>query len=35
MTLGPRRQAVFTDELGHRVVFRLRPHATEFKHICS
>jgi hypothetical protein len=35
MTLQPPTQAIFTDNLGHRVVFRLRPHATRFKHICA
>jgi len=35
MTLRPPSEAIFTDNLGHRVVFRLRPHATRFKHICS
>lgn len=35
MTLSPPNEAIFTDQTGHRVVFRLRPHATAFKHICS
>jgi hypothetical protein len=34
MLLSP-STAVFRDSLGHHVVFRLRPGATSFKHLCS
>jgi hypothetical protein len=35
MTLTSPAAAVFRDALGHEVRFRLRPGATEFKHICK
>ncbi|MDX3190020.1 hypothetical protein PV458_16560 [Streptomyces sp. MN03-5084-2B] len=35
MTLTSPADAVFRDRLGHEVRFRLRPGATEFKHICK
>jgi|HubBroStandDraft_2_1064218.scaffolds.fasta_scaffold95917_2 hypothetical protein len=33
-TLSP-TTALFTDQAGHRVLFRLRPGATRFQHLCS
>jgi hypothetical protein len=35
MTLRPPAAAVFRDDAGHQVQFRLRPGATAFKHVCS
>jgi hypothetical protein len=35
MTLRPPAAAVFRDDAGHQVQFRLRPGATAFKHLCS
>jgi hypothetical protein len=35
MTLVSATKAVFADKSGHRVVFRLRPGATTFLHLCS
>lgn len=35
MTYPVNGGAVFTDRVGHRVLFRLRPGATTFKRICS
>jgi hypothetical protein len=35
MTLRSPDSAVFRDQLGHEVRFRLRPRATEFKQICD
>jgi hypothetical protein len=35
MTLLSARAAVFRDRAGHRVMFRLRPGASSFLHICS
>jgi hypothetical protein len=35
MTLRPPAAAVFRDDAGHQVHFRLRPGATAFKHLCS
>ncbi len=35
MTVLSPTTAVFRDQAGHRVLFRLRPGATAFKHICS
>jgi hypothetical protein len=35
MTLVSPTQAVFRDNAGHEVVFRLRQGATSFRHICS
>jgi hypothetical protein len=35
MTLQPPAAAVFRDDAGHQVQFRLRPGATAFKHVCS
>lgn len=34
MTLASATRAVFTDDAGHRVVFRARPGATAFKATC-
>jgi hypothetical protein len=35
MTLLSPTTAVFRDDAGHKVVFRLRPDATSFKHLCE
>jgi hypothetical protein len=35
MTLLSPSTAVFRDSAGHRVLFRLRPGATSFQHLCS
>jgi hypothetical protein len=35
MTLVSPVAAVFRDHSGHRVLFRLRPGATAFRHLCS
>lgn len=35
MAVTSATRAVFTDPAGHRVVFRLRPGATTFKHWCG
>ena len=35
MTLVSPAEAVFRDAAGHRVLFRLRPGATGFRHVCS
>jgi hypothetical protein len=35
MHVDPGNEAVFTDLDGHRVVFRLRPGARRFKHLCA
>ncbi len=35
VTLLSPTTAVFRDRTGHRVVFRLRPDATAFRHVCS
>ncbi|MEU0533567.1 hypothetical protein [Amycolatopsis tolypomycina] len=35
MTLTSPAAAVFRDALGHEVRFRVRPGATEFKHLCD
>jgi hypothetical protein len=35
VTLASATSAVFTDSLGHRVEFRLRPGATSFLRVCS
>ena len=35
MTLVSATEAVFRDAAGHRVLFRLRPGATGFRHVCS
>ncbi|MFF4648806.1 hypothetical protein [Streptomyces sp. NPDC001380] len=35
MTLRSAAEAVFTDDAGHRVVFRVRPGATGFKRLCA
>jgi hypothetical protein len=35
VTLLSPTTAVFRDRTGHRVVFRLRPGATAFRHVCS
>ena len=35
MTLLPPTRAVFRDDAGHQVQFRLRPGATAFRHLCS
>ena len=35
MTLRPPAAAVFRDDAGHQVQFRLRSGATAFKHVCS
>jgi len=35
MTLLSKSEAVFRDDAGHHVLFRLRPGATSFTHLCS
>src|SRR5262245_43166506 len=35
MTMLSPAMAVFRDDAGHRVVFRLRPGATSFRHLCD
>jgi hypothetical protein len=35
MTLRLPAAAVFRDDAGHQVQFRLRPGATAFRHLCS
>jgi hypothetical protein len=35
MTLVTPTEAVFTDTAGHRVVFRVRPVAKTFMHVCA
>ena len=35
MTLVTPTRAVFSDAAGHRVLFRLRPGVTGFRHVCS
>ena len=35
MTLAAPSEAVFTDNAGHRVVFKVRAGATGFKHVCG
>lgn len=35
MTLAAPSEAVFTDNAGHRVVFKVRAGATRFKHVCG
>jgi hypothetical protein len=35
MTLLSPSEAIFRDDAGHHVLFRLRPGATSFKHLCS
>jgi len=35
MTLVSATEAVFTDSAGHRVVFKARPGARAFAHVCS
>jgi hypothetical protein len=35
MTLLSTSEAVFRDDAGHHVLFRLRTGATSFKHLCS
>jgi hypothetical protein len=35
MTMVSPAEAVFTDHVGHRVVFRLRPGAKSFRHVCT
>jgi len=35
MTLLSPTEALFRDHAGHRVLFRLRPGATTFKHLCE
>jgi hypothetical protein len=35
MTLLSPSEASFRDDAGHHVLFRLRPGATSFKHLCS
>ena len=35
MTVVSPAEAVFTDSAGHRVVFRVRPGARSFAHVCS
>jgi hypothetical protein len=35
MTLLSTSEAVFRDDAGHHVLFRVRPGATSFKHLCS
>jgi hypothetical protein len=35
ITLVSPTEAVFRDAAGHRVLFRLRPGATGFRHVCS
>jgi hypothetical protein len=35
MTLVSPAEAVFTDTSGHRVVFKVRPGAKTFKHLCG
>jgi hypothetical protein len=35
MTLASPSEAVFTDNAGHRVVFKVRAGATGFKHVCG
>jgi hypothetical protein len=35
MTLVSRTDAVFRDQAGHQVQFRLRPGASSFKHVCA
>jgi hypothetical protein len=35
MTLVTPTEAVFTDTAGHRVVFRVRPGAKTFMHVCA
>jgi len=35
MTLLSQSRAVFRDAAGHHVLFRLRPGATSFKHMCD
>ena len=35
MTLLPPDQAVFRDDAGHQVLFRSRPRARSFRHVCA
>ena len=35
MTLLSPSEAVFRDDAGHHVLFRLRPGATSFRHVCA
>jgi hypothetical protein len=35
MTLLSPDEALFRDDAGHQVLFRLRPGATSFLHVCS
>jgi hypothetical protein len=35
MTFLSTSEAVFRDDAGHHVLFRVRPGATSFKHLCS
>jgi hypothetical protein len=35
MTLVTPTEAVFTDTAGHRVVYRVRPVAKTFVHVCA
>jgi hypothetical protein len=35
LTVVSSTETVFTDNVGHRVMFKLRPGATKFLHVCS